>query len=274
MSAARDIRKPNVVIGSGEFFIDLLDDKGALTGERYVGDSPGGTLATAAERIQVFSGDGPIASPLVNKVRSVTHTIAITLRDMSMENLALLFGAAEAPADAAAVAATAVTDEEHTVIQGRWYQLGRTDANPRGVGAVSATGIVVTDNAAVATSYDADDDYVVDTDRGRLYIVPGGAIAASGAETIEVDYTPVAAAAGATQRLSVAGLKDVRGAVRYLEDTETGKGRDFYARLCSISAAGETQLKSRDQEQQIAIACEVEDPGGGIPMLVIDGQPA
>ena len=272
MASAIERHRNNTLVGSGTFFVDLEDEGGNLTGERYVGDSAGGTLTVTTERLTVFSGDGPVAKQLVNKVRSKSYALSIVLRDMSLENYALALGAA-APADAAAVAAEAVADEEHTVIQDRWYQLGRSDANPRGVRAVSEKGIAVTSSDG-NTTYDADDDYVVDADRGRLFIVADGAIAAAAAETIKIDYTPVAAEAGASQRVSVKEIGDIRGAVRYLEESDQGEGRDIYARLCSISGTGETPLKSRDAEQQITVACEVLDPPGTAPQLVIDGEPA
>jgi len=272
MAVARDEHTNNVVIGSGEFFIDLEDSAGKLTGERYVGDSVGGTLSSQTERVTVLSGDGPVAKTLLNKVRSKTHSLSIVLRDMSMENFALLMGV-DAPTDSAAVAATAVTDEEHTVMQGRWYQLGRSDKKPFGVPGVAAAGLAVT-NSDGSTTYTADTDYKVDADRGRLFIVVGGGIASAAAETIKVDYTPVAALAGATQDVAVTDIKDLRGAIVYLEDSEDGEGRNIYARRCSISASGETALKSRDSEQQITVAAEVLDPGAGVPLIVVEGKPS
>ena len=44
MSAATDIHRNNVVIGSGELCLDLLDGDGNATGERYPGDSVGASL--------------------------------------------------------------------------------------------------------------------------------------------------------------------------------------------------------------------------------------
>ena len=134
MSLATDRHTDNIVVGAGELYLDLLDDGGKLTGERYLGDGVSASLSVTTERTQVFSGTGPVARQLVNAVRSLTRSMSITLHGMSPENLALFVGAPGAGdvADAAA----AVIDEALTVRQGRYYQLGVTPTKPTGIGAI------------------------------------------------------------------------------------------------------------------------------------------
>ena len=67
---------------------------------------------------------------------------------------------------------------------------------------------------------------------------------------------------------------ELRAAVRYIEDTGTGAGRDFYAPLCAVSAGGELALMSRETEQRIELSCEILDPGAGRAALLIDGRNA
>ncbi len=269
MSLATDRHTDNIVVGAGELYLDLLDDDGKLTGERYLGDGVSASLSVTTERTQVFSGTGPVARQLVNAVRSLTRSMSITLHDMSPENLALFVGAPGAGdvADAAA----AVIDEALTVRQGRYYQLGVTPTKPTGIGAIdpTATPVVTGAGAASATVYVADTDYMIDAERGRILIEPGGAIADD--TDILVDYTPLAAT---RKQVKTGDLKDIRAALRYIESPVAGKGRDYYAPLCSVGPSGEIGLMNRDTEQQIQLTAEILEPGGGKAALLIDGEAA
>lgn len=290
MSAISDRHSDNILLGSGHLFIDVLGADGARTGERYLGDAVGATLAVESERVQVFSGSGPVARQLVNKVRSLTRRLSATLHDVSMENLALFVGAGDAvgaETDAAARLAGA-TAEALTVKRGRWYQLGVSAARPAGLRAVQdataagktagahdagAAALILTTAAAAAAAGNTvarATNYAVDTANGRLYILPKAADIDDG-DTIYVHYTPVAATAR-PQVTTPATPQDVRAAVRYIEETATGRGRNLYAPLCSVAASGELALMSRETEQQIQIAAEILEPGGGKAALLIDEQ--
>ena len=56
MSAAIDRHANNVVIGAGEFYIDLYDADDKLTGERYAGDTVAASLTVTTERATVVFG--------------------------------------------------------------------------------------------------------------------------------------------------------------------------------------------------------------------------
>ena len=258
----------NIVVGAGELYIDLLDADDKPTGERYLGDSPGASLSVATERVQVFSGDGPVARKLVDSVRSISRSLQITLHDVSLENLALFVGG-ETPTQVSDEA-TAVVDEALTVRPGLAYQLGASKDKPAGFGAVDgAAAKTVVTNSDGSTTYTAGEDYRVDAKHARLYIVPGGDIA-EGAKIL-VDYTPAAAS---RKQVRTGELKDVRAAVRYIECPTAGRGRNYYAPLCSIGPSGEMTLKSRDGAQQIQLTAEILEPEGGQPALFIDGEAA
>jgi len=74
--------------------------------------------------------------------------------------------------------------------------------------------------------------------------------------------------------VTTAVLKVPKGAVRYLEDSGTGKGRDFYVPQSTIAPGGEMALMSRDTEQQITLQCSIEEPGGDLAAVYIDGVDA
>ena len=265
MSLGRDNHTNNVLVGAGEFYINLYDDRDNLTDERYLGDSVGGSLSVTTERVTVQSGDGPVARNLVDAVRSIERTLTLTLRDISHENLSLFVGA-EAIEDVATRGA-AVVDEAHTVKQGRFYQLGVSAEKPTGVGAVSEAGFAVA-QAQGNRRFAPGADYRVDLKTGRLYIVPDAGIA-DGTE-LHVDYRP---ADNTNRRLVRTGdLRDVRAAIRYIETPTAGRPRHYYAPLCSIAPTGELALKSRDSEQQIGLTVSIIEPQGGAAALIIDGE--
>ena len=264
----------NIVIGSGEIFIDLLVD-GAYTGERYLGDSVGASLSIAIERTQIFSGDGPVSKRLVDQVRQVTHTLACTAQDVSAENLALFV---VGDASTRQQAAVAVADETFQVRKGRWYQLGASASNPGGVSAIAAAGVAVSVGATAAAATAAAAiaagsiaaNYFVSADHGRLYVLPGAPDIADD-HYLSVDYTPVARD---LEDVKVTASRSIEGAFRYVESADlpgSGRGRNIYARLCSVSGSGELNLKARDANQQIALTIEVQEPAGDWPSLAIDG---
>lgn len=268
----------DIEIGSGELFIDVRDAHGALTGERYLGDAVSASLSAESERLQIFSGTGQVAQELVNKVRSIARTMTVTLHDMSPDNLAL-FLSATANITEVAAAATKVTDQAIAIPNhSRWYQLGATLANPRGVGKIVATdfgvkaGATASERTVAAMENDGTLNYRVDLDRGRLYITDstnGRAIAA--AASVLVTYTP---AAPARKTVKTGEIEEVVGAIRYLEDTATGKGRDYYIPKATIAPSGEMALMSRETEQQIVLTAAIQDPGGDQASLYIDGEDA
>ena len=276
MSAATQNHTNNIIIGSGEVYLDLLEN-GEYTGERYLGDSTGATLAVAIERTQIFSGDGATARRLVDQVRQVTHTLGCTLQDISIENLALFIAG---DASSRTVAANAVADEAFKVHHGRWYQLGASATNPGGVSGFAEAGFAIStgaDEAAAKAAAALSDaqvtaNVVLDRDRGRIRIKDAAPQISNGAY-VSVDYTPVAATIDAAKMTTP---QAVEGAFRYVETEElpgAGKGRNIYARLCSIAGSGEMALKSRDTAQQIGLSVEVQEPTGGWPSITIDGIP-
>ena len=260
--------KSNIVIGAGEFYLVELDASDKPIGERYLGDSIGGSLTITPEEATVFSGDGEVAETLARITTQITRTLSLTLHDISPANLALFIMGEESTQNDVA---TAITDEVITIgKKGRWYPLGVSDKKPAGVGAVSATGFGFdwgeTEGKASTAAVSA--DFTLDAARGRFYIEPNGAVAEN--SVLKVDYTPVAA----TVVQAVTGdIRQLRGGIRYIETAAFGKGNNYYAPLCAITPSGEAAFKAagRSAEQQIQLAAEILEPASG-PALVINGQ--
>ena len=288
-----DRRTDNILVGAGEVYLDLHEG-GALTGERYLGDAVGAALEITTEETTVFSGTGPVAVELARIARSVTRTVALTLHDISLENLALFTVGEVRRLDAAA----AVTDEPAVLRPGRWYQLGGA-ARPAGAlelttpaskaAAIAAVTVestapspVTADQAIAAgrfgtgvTETEQKGQYIVDYGRARIFWLPAdhplyaakaGIVAGT---ALAIDYTPDDAARDQVQ----GALRQAVGAFRYIEDAAEGRGRNIYAPRCTIQPAGGlTLLDGRSSEQQIRLAVSMLEPGGGRPALYIDGQ--
>ena len=256
----------NVIIGAGELYLDLFDAAGAKTGERYLGDAAGARLAITTEETTVFSGTGAVAQELERVIRQISREFGLTLRDISMENLALfVIGDLAAGKD--------VADEVITVEAAMSYQLGVSADNPAGysrVSGVMVTGGTVDGQGVFAAASNANAwadgvDYRVEEESGRIHIEDTAKTKAAMA-AIQVDYKTAPRVQSAT--------KQIRGAFRYVEDSASGQGRNLYAPECLIRPTGDlTLLDGRNTEQQIGLTVAALKPPGELAALYIDGQP-
>lgn len=139
-------------IPGGRVYFDRFDAAGAKSGERYLGLTPGFTISIASDKIQSYSAEDGLQQLDDETLVKITRTGKITVRQISMDNLAMfLAGNVSIPTQAS----TPITNEAVSVLADRYYQLGSTITNPSGVRQVSsvtvATGSVAT--AAVSTAY-------------------------------------------------------------------------------------------------------------------------
>lgn len=132
-------------LAGGKLFFDLFNAAGQKTGERYLGATPGFTVAIKSDKIQSYAAENGIRELDDETITSITRTGKITVRQISLENLALFFAA---QSSVQAQLAGAVTGEDVWVLPDRFYQLGATVANPSGVRNV--TSVTVTASAAIA----------------------------------------------------------------------------------------------------------------------------
>lgn len=293
-SIARDRAPKNIVFGAGEVHINPYDANGNLTGERYLGSTPGFSLGIQTERTQSFDDDGPAAVKIVDFVRQIDRSFSFQCKEISDENLALFIAGAD-PVEVA-VAATQVTDEKVGgdgvsgtagigVRQGRSYPLGATPARPLGIMQRPAGAIVLTDDGAATTFEESaagtnDKAFRID-DRGRLYVEVAKAGEDAGTKNttnipdgtkLLIDYLPTGAK-GYTQVVS--GDRQLRAAIHYVEYPAAGVRRDFYAVNCNIGASGEFAVKSRENPQTMSFEAAIQEPTeAGAASLVITTVPA
>lgn len=236
--------KNNLHLGAGKVYFDPFNSDGDATGEIYLGDSPGFTVGVTSQSTDVFDSDAASESLIQRIERQVEGAATVTVQNIDADTLRLFIAGEEADITQSA---TAVVDEEHNdVLQGRWYQLGATAANPHGVLKVSA--VAVTDSTGT-TTYSASNDYTLDADHGRILIKAGGAIAND--TDLLVDYTPEAR----TIRRSRSQTKTyTEGLVRYVEENAEGVDRIWVMPNAELAASGEAALKSRETPTQLTFA--------------------
>lgn len=247
------------VLGSGKLYLALEDANGNLTGERYLGDTPGFSVGVETTKVEDYTSDEAIAEKDVLAVTQVVRSGKVTAKDISIDNLALF---AVGEVKVVNQAATAVVDEAHNgVAGGRWYQLGRDTANPTGVRNVSAFTLKKGGVALVENT-----DYEVDLVNARFYVVPGKA---ADGQDVAASYTP---AANSRSRVETGGVKAVYGALHFIADNTLGPNRDLYGPRVQLQPSGELAMKSRDTIQQMEFDVEFLKSDRGAAVY-IDDQP-
>lgn len=244
---------------AGEFYFDPLV-AGVYQGERYIGNTPSAELTITPEKLEHYDADTNEVAKDASFATRVDRLLAMTIDHVSEENLALFYSATESTVTQVA---TPVTGEAiNDVQQGRYYQLGQTTGNPTGVRGVTAVTV---------TGFDLTDDYLLDAARGRIYIVPGGAIT-SGTD-LDIDYTPVA---NSRTRLATGSSVTVEGRLRFLANNLAGENRDYYFPNVSITPTGSVQFKGGGENPQWAqfqVEVEILKPDTG-EAIYIDGVAA
>jgi hypothetical protein len=251
------------VIPAGKLYFDPCPG----TGERYFGETPGADLTVDIKAVEVYGSDDPVSELIADIPFGVARELAFKCINPSDDVIALFFGAdPEAVSQASgSVTAEAIDD----VWQGAYYQLGQSALNPTGVRGVSS--VVVTDDAGSPTTFDLTDDYTVDLDLGRLYIVPGGGIA--NGTNLRIDYARAANARfrhGATPDLAAR----LTGSLRFIAANTTGPNRDIYGPRVLLRADGGVQVKRAQQDgkvQEFGFKCRFQKTDD-LAALYIDGR--
>lgn len=237
----------NYTLGRGELYFNKFK-AGTQTGigERYFGNTPEVNTNVESENLDHFNSDRGVREKDASVVLQTNRTGSFTTDHISPENIALFyFGSVEALTQ---TAATAETNTFTGVLQGYFYQLGETAANP--TGARSVTNVVVTDVDIPATTYALGTDYLVNPELGRIEILKGGAIA--DASSIKVVYDTEAI----TREVILSGSTAVEGSLRYVAKNPVGDQIDYFWPWVKITPNGDFALKG-DEWQTIPFSLEV-----------------
>jgi hypothetical protein len=249
-------------IPRGKVFFDPYNASEELTGERYIGNCPGITINISSEKSDHYNSEGGLREKDASILVQVDRTGTLNCDNMSLANLQLFLSGTQ---DTVTQASTPITNEPHTVQQGRYYQLGQSTSNPAGVRNIGS--VVVTDTAGL-TTYVAGTDYNIDTTLGRIQILAGAIV---DDQIIHVDYTPTATS---WERVKTGSTAELYGALRIVADNASGDNRDFYMPKVSLTPNGELPIVAEGIEfASMAFALEVLKPANA-EAIYVDGRPA
>lgn len=235
-------------------------------GEIYLGNCPGLTLSIESERVTHYSSERGIREKDFSQTIETNRTGKLTCDNIAAQILALFLSGSYGTVTQSA---GTVTGEKHTVLPGRYYQLGTTATAPTGARKVSAV-IVTSDDAIDPTPYEAGKDYVLDAARGTLQILDTGDITAG--DTVVVGYTVTATS---WEGIRTGQHNDLEGSLRIAADNAAGINFDYFMPRVSLTPSGELPLiTSSNDFIEIESDIDVLTPQDGRAAIYVDGQPA
>lgn len=135
----------NYTLGRGKLYFGKFNDGTLVSGgERYLGNTPAVGINSQYQMLDHFSSDFGTREKDDSIQIQVDRSGTFTCDNISMENIALMFGSATA---LQTILASTGEAQLLVVQKGFFYQLGADATNPAGIGAVS--NVVVTNNAGV-----------------------------------------------------------------------------------------------------------------------------
>lgn len=254
----------NYTLGRGELHFDkFVAGTFNKTGERYLGNTPELNRTTESENLDHFNSDRGIRVKDKSIVLEKNDSGTFIADEISDENIALWFLGTQNVVAQAATASIVQSIPANRVKPGTYIQLGESQANPTGHRNVTVATVT---SDPVGTTFDNLDDYTVDPELGRLYIVPGGAI--DGTAPLIVTY---ATAASTRTQIVVGEGTTIEGALRFISYNPTGPRRDYYWPYVQLRADGDFAMKG-DEWQQLSFAFDILKRDG-YASEYIDGRP-
>ena len=254
----------NYTLGRGELHFDkFVAGTFNKTGERYLGNTPELNRTTESENLDHFNSDRGIRVKDKSVVLEKNDSGTFIADEISDENIALWFLGTQNVVTQSAAASVVQNIPANRVKPGTYIQLGESQANPTGHRNVTVATVT---SDPVGTTYANLDDYTVDPELGRLYIVPGGAL--DGTDPLIVTY---AVAASTRTQIVVGEGTTVEGALRFISYNPTGPRRDYYWPFVQLRADGDFAMKG-DEWQQLSFAFDILKREG-YASEYIDGRP-
>ena len=230
----------NLVLGRGRVYVDLYDSvTGNLTGEVYIGNTPSLSMTSEEETLEHISSDEGLREVDAEVTLSQTSTLSLTTDDIQPFNLAMFFRGEEG--SLTNVAIPAVT-EDITVMRGRWYQLGSSEANPTGHRLVTMT--TVKDDAAAVIPNVGGVNYTLDAALGRVFIKADSPAIADG-DVVTFAY----AVAAGTRSVILSSSDEKIAAIRFVAANAYGENKDHYWPKVRIAPDGDYELKGDDWQE-------------------------
>lgn len=224
----------NQVLGSGKLMFDPFK-RGTRTptGLAYFGNTPEFSLNNTTTAVDHYDSDnGPRVKDKSVDVSSESRG-SFTCDNINMFNLALFFMGDVVKQTNAAL--TAEEDSIPDVIRGRFYQLGKSEAQPQG--AMFVDNVVVKKGVTTIAA----ENYTVDLELGLLGIhhdAPGITDGDDLTVTYDVD--------AGVQDVVISKGTPAYGELKFNSKNYEGTQKDYTAPYCKISPNGDLALKGED----------------------------
>ncbi len=276
----------NYTLGRGEVhFARFVGETQNPAGDTYIGNTPELSLTIEQEVLDHFSSDHGIREKDESIALQVNRTGSFTTDNVVPHNIALFFFGSESTVTEAGGEHNELIEN---VEQGKYYQLGFSDARPAGAkgfigdddddsnsaGAYTVSQFnesnsldnVNDSNSGVVGVWVAGTDFTFDAELGRIYIVPGGSIA----DGASIYFQGTIKASTYTRVIS--GSQPVEGAMRFVAFNPNGDDIDYYFPWVKVSPNGDYALKS-DEWQTIPFNIEILKRSDR-EAIYADGRPA
>ena len=230
-----------LVLGRGEVYFDrFLPDTRRGEGERYLGNTTSFRIQREVERLQRATSYRGRRIATAGAVIAESHEVNFTTDNVDDENVALWFGGSLPTPSGGPVNEVA---ETFTVLQGRFYQLGKSVSPVIGVRNIAYITVWISSVPVPMAG-----NYEVDPGHGRIEILPGAPDIPSGT-AITVSFQ-----VSATDEVMINGESDgVYGAMRFISFNKGPSGidvqNDFYFPYMRITPRGQIELKADEWQQ-------------------------
>lgn len=229
-------KNQNYSLGRGKlYFSRFIPGTQNPAGFDYIGNTPELSFTIESENLDHFSSDAGVREKDASVPLSTNRTGAFTTDAINPENVSYFFFGSKS---LVTVVGGLVTDEPiNDIVEGRYYQLGATTANPTGNRPI--TGVSV--ELAPATAVAASGNWEVDLTTGLLHILKPAAALADG-DDILVTYTTTA---GTRERV-LSGTTPIEGALKYIADNPEGHDFHYDFPWVKITPNGDYNLKGEE----------------------------
>lgn len=235
----------NYALGRGKLFFAMFAAGTMLAsgGQRYFGNTPEFSTTSESEELEHFDSDNGVNVKDDSVTLSNTRTGAFVTDNISLDNVAMFYLGSKSN-----FTQTAATAQTNTIVvkKGRYYQLGKTEANP--VGTRKITNVTVTSGGTPVTLAN---NIEVDLDLGRVYI-EADAPDVDDDDSLVFTFDQLAY----TQERVISSSDEIIGELYFECTNPKGEKFDYYWPYVKISPNGDFNLKSGDDWQSIPFNIE------------------
>lgn len=239
-------------LGRGEVYFNKFKPGTNIgEGERYLGNTPEYSLTNDVETLDHFNSDRGLREKDESVLLEISSSGSMNCDNISGENVALFF-----LGNLLTKSSTSVTAQKEVFTswkRGLTLQLGTTDTTPTGVRKVSnvkvgkaASGATLNlsgDISAIpgVTIVDADGNYEVDLELGRLYLEPTSTEINGGIKlVVQFDV------AAQSREMVISSNDVVQGSLRFVAHNAKGENKDYFFPKVTLSPDGDYNLKGDD----------------------------